>query len=247
MEFYFPLRPYSCVAVVAKPRYGKGGVAKPLSVKAERYKRLCVMDFKGEWSTHITQPNYESDDPDFISEYKIYKDFTFKLEEFTLTQDWVSLGFEGYKARQLKDIFVQTFHVHKGIPDLFMDVINNLPTKEDHIPQFNSRYGTNIQGAFNWSIVTQEYRLNLPGRLRWFWQGPHDKRPIYDFGKEWIEHKNIFIDFNTGDWDMETIYRNQTFAGKILHKMRKFHKLIKGLIIMEECDFILPFTRSQLK
>lgn len=246
-EFYFPLRPYSCIGGVAKPRYGKGGILKPLVVKIGKHKPLLVFDFKGEWCAHITQPNYASDDPDFVDEYKIYRDFTFKLEEFTLTQDWVSLGFEGYKARQLRDIFVQTMHVHKGVPDRFMEVINDLPTKDDHIPLFNEKYGTIIQGAFNWSIVTQEYRLNLPGRLKWFWQGPSDKRPIYNFGEEWIKHRNIFLDFNTGDWDTEVIYRNQTFAGKILHKLRKYHKLIKGFIVMEECDFILPYARSMLK
>ena len=156
-------------------------------------------------------------------------------------------GFEGYKARQLRDLFVQSMPFHRGIPNGFLQVINDLPTKEDHISEFNRKYGTSIYGAFNWSIVTQEFRLNLPGRLKWFWQGPSDVRPIYNFGEEWLQHRNIFIDFNTGDWDAENVYRNQTFAGKILHQLRKYHVRLKGFIVMEECDYLLPKTKGGVR
>lgn len=241
---YVKFERYMNVGVIAMPRYGKGGISKPLVVQISKQRPVCIFDFKGEWLSHVTQPNYKSANPDFIAEYKAYNNFTFHLKDFNLTQDWVSMGF-GNGAEQLRMLFSDTFEFHKGIPKKFLEIIMDLPTREYQIQEFNDKYGNAIRGAFNWMYV-QDYKNYLPHRLGWFWQGPEDTRQIIDFAKEWLEHNVIFIDFSTGDeQDIDSKYRHQTFFGKIMEKMQKDFSKIQGVIVIEEADVLLPNPRGR--
>lgn len=120
----------------------------------------------------------------------------------------------------------------------------DLPTKENQVDVFTAKYGPVLRGAFNWMYV-QEYKNQAPYRLKWFWQGPQDQRPVFDFGKEWLEHQNIFIDFTTDhDGDVETTHRHQTFFGKIMERLRPLFPKLQGVIVIEEADVLLPNPRG---
>jgi hypothetical protein len=123
----------------------------------------------------------------------------------------------------------------------------DLPVRDIQIVEFNAKYGDVIRGAFNWQYV-QEYKNHAPHRFKWFWQGKDDKRPVYDFTKEWIENKNIFIDFTTiDDGDIESKFRNQTFFGKIMEQMEPSFSKIQGILVIEEADVLIPNPRHGLR
>lgn len=234
---------YMNIGVIAQPRYGKGGISKPLVVRVSKSRPVCIFDFRGEWVAHVTKPNYKAHDSDFIAQYRAYRNFTFYLKDFNRTQDWISMGF-GNGAEQLKNLFSDTFKHHKGVPAKFLEVVMDLPTREHQIEEFNDKYGAGIlKGAFNWSYV-QDYKNYLPHRLKWFYQGEGDERCVYDFGEEWVKEGCIFVDFSGEDNDLDSKYRHQTFFGKILEKMQPLYHKIQGVIVIEEADVLLPNPRG---
>jgi len=238
--FFIPFRKYACVYLIAQPRYGKGGLAKHLVVKLSHHRPLCIFDFKGEWSRHVTHPNHHSRHPDFISEYKVYRNFTFKLEEFKASEDWMSMGF--LRAEEIRNIFLDTMSFHQGMPDDFMQILSNLPTETKGsmtIEEFNTMFRVNLPISVH--AETKRAWVRTFQRVKgWFWY-PGDSREIYNFGEEWLKHKHIFIDFTTeGHQDFSVKHRNRTMFGKIMEKLQAYFVKIQGMLIIEEADHLLP-------
>lgn len=236
-----PCRGYMCAYVLAQPRYGKGGLAKDWAVKLSKHRRMCFIDYNGEWSRHVTHPNYRAQYPDFIAEFKVYRDFTFKLSDFLAAEDWVSMGFN--RPVEIRDLFLQTMQVHKGEPERFIRILVDLPTETKNSPmtvdEFNDKYDAEINiGAH---IETKGSWIRTMNKVKgWFWQGEEDVRPIYDFGKEWVENRHIFVDFSLSNTDAYIKFRNRTFLGKIMELLKDYYKKIQGIIWVEEADVLLP-------
>ena len=237
-----PCWPYQCAYVVAMPRYGKGGLAKHLTVKLSKHKKLCIMDYNGEWSAHVTQMNYESPYPDCLGEYRIYREFTFKLSDFLNVEDWVSMGF--HRATEIRNLFDDTMEVHDGLPDRFIRILADLPTESKNstgltLDEFNEKYGMNLLVGAH-AETKRAWIRTMEKVKEWFWQGKDDDLRIYDFGEEWLKHEHIILDFKTSFVDSGIVHRNRTFFGKIMEKLRPYFIQIQGEIIVEEADILLP-------
>lgn len=246
--FNMPFRKYTCLLVVAQPRYGKGAVAKPLSVKLSHKRPMCFFDFKGEWRTHVTRLNYKSQHPDCITRYKIYTNFTFKLSAFTFTEDWVSMGYQGPNAVDICNLFNDSKAYHHGVPDRFMELLKSLPTNNKEFEQYTPQaYNVDLNTSLHPETKRSWIRIFERGK-RWFWQGTEDQRPVYDFGKEWLQQQNIFIDFSfTETMDTDTVHRNRTFFGKIMQELRPYYTRIQGIIVIEEADTLVPNVGNEYK
>ena len=232
------IRHTTSMMFIAKPRTGKGSLAKHCCVYESMKRPIFIFDRKGEWKNHITAPNYEieNDYAMCIPGIHTYTDFTFKISDFSQRQDLLALRFDYDSISFLEMVLQSRFH-HQDNIERIISMINELPTKKEELPVFNRKYGTRLQVVIH--VLTRDSMGRRLEQIKdWFWQGPQDKRKFYNFGEEWLKHDHCIVDF--GEDDEKDPYRYKAFVGKMLTQLKKVYQRKKGAIYFEEASLLFP-------
>lgn len=225
--------------IYARPRYGKGGVAKPLLVKYSKQRSVLFFDYGREWAQHVTKYNRKSRLPDKMVDVRVAQDFTFKISQFDRASDFVALGFSADQCMMLAMLVRDTQWYHQDDTSRLRQILRDIPAKEKGtaVMQFNIKYGTRLDSPINWatknSIITRFTLIS-----HWFWQGTKDSRPVIDFEQFWgKECRNLIINLR---FEGGGEYYARAWAGKILQQIRPTHVFKKPVIGFEESRVLFP-------
>jgi len=226
--------------IIARPRYGKGGVTKPLVVKLSKTRHILFFDYKSEWVRHITKYNVHSNAPDKIIDVRIIQDFTFKLSQFNRPSDFIALGFDYDQCMYLTSMINDGYSHYEDDVLKFREMLREIPVREKGgaVAAFNRKFGTTLDSPMNYNS-----KVSLINHFRfidkWFWQGESDQRPIHDFAKLWAGSRNMIINLKPKGESTNEM-RARAFCGKILQQIRSTHIYKHPVIGFEEARHLIP-------
>lgn len=236
---YFTMRSWGNYIIEAQPRYGKSVVAKDLAVQISKHRQIIVFDFAGEWKNSVTKYNKYCPFPSRLIDFNVYQNFTFKITEFSNKEDFASFGFEKDQAGILAELIKDTAMYHKGQIALITEILQKIPTRGDTSHEkFNLDYGAKLtqkqHSATKTTICTHWDLIK-----KYFWQGDHDKRMIYDFKKELLKGKHMIINLGDDDFSLKK-FVGRAYIGKILERMSQSWKFTRPFIFVEEARTFFP-------
>ena len=242
-EVYYIMRPYGNDLLEAMPRYGKSSLSKDLTVKISKHRQVVVFDYNGEWANSLGTYNYDAPYPDRMVNYRVIKNFTFNVMDFSSPGDFVSLGFDSLPAHTVCEVIHQSAWYHKGDLNLISEVLNDLPVKKDQHHWFNRKYRTARTGPINFSTkstLTTWWDMVRP----YFWQ-PDDDRSIFNFGDLLLSNDHLIIDLGAGqEFLSKAIAR--AYCGKILQQMKPVWIHCKPFFLFEEARMLFPRDESRI-
>lgn len=245
VDLYMTMRRWGFLLIEAMPRYGKSALAKNIVVQISKFRKIIIFDYNNEWINNITRYNMDSPYPDKLVGYKILKDFTFNLLDFTNESDFVSLGFSDIQARIVCSIIKDSAHMHKGVISEVDLILSAIPTNEYKYKAYNEKYGTHlltkINDATKTSIITRWSTIK-----EYFWLGPTDQRVIYDFEKEISENDHLIVSLFFKNSEVSTNLA-RAYTGKLMEKMKDTWEKYKPFVIVEESSALFPNYTSEIQ
>ena len=230
------------ILCLAAPRYGKGALCKNIAVQISKFKKVCIFDYRGEWSRQVTQYNQYSSNPEKLTDCFIARNFVFTISEFSSMGDWVGLGMTQEEAFVMSKIVNSAYHGNDM--GKVKEMIAAIPIKMDEVEKFNEDYGVDLIVTVNFNTrAALGTRFGVLQRL--FWQGPDDERQILNFRKIWLDFKNLIVDMTDYYFGFKDKFRANAYAGLILRKMKPTFEVTQGFYVVEEASQLLGNIGSQ--
>ncbi len=241
---------YGVTIILARPRYGKSVLATNLYVQIAEKRRLIIFDYQGEHS-NSQFPNFRSRDKSaMIPDLFTLDNFGFYMSDFDEIGDWISMGFSEKAAPELLRLLGYD-EIHKNNPYKFLDLLHDLPSRDDMIAWFNQeyeqyglQYKTRINDSIKNNIVRSMANIISSGLViapihskEWKEYSPN-KRHVRDWGElaQKYPHLNINLDIVSGG----SMYLARASVGKILEKLLPHMKYLRPLVVLEEGDLMAP-------
>lgn len=224
------------ILCVASPRYGKGSLCKNLTVQVSKFKKVCIFDYRGEWTGHVTKPNHYAEYPDSLTDYFVAENFAFPITEFSQFGDWVGFGFEEDASAFMTKIVNSDYH--QGEIMKVREMIAALPTSKDGVEEYNGKYGTDLL------VFIHQATLGALGRRfevvqRFFHKGVEDERVVVDFRRVWRQYKHLIIDLSDRRDGFKDLGKARAYAGLILRQMQGEFEWSQGFYVFEEASQML--------
>ena len=238
--------------ILARARYGKSVEVKNIIAQKADVRTVVIFDYQGEHG-NIKYPNFRSEDiVNCIPTLKTIDNFGFYLSDFVNVLQWVSMGFRDTQATLILQLLLYE-KIHKNIPTKFLELVTELPHKEDQLEEFNIKYkgeGLVMTSPIHYSTkqsiiagikrcIDTGYFIPPVESQEWIKEG-RGRQHIDDWGKLIREHKASHIHINlaiTTDGD-PTLAR--TAVGKVLEQLAPHLRTIRPCIFIEEADFVIP-------
>ena len=253
-DVYFPESfSYNVIVIIAKPRYGKTILVKNVYSQIARDRPVIVFDYQGEHSESQWGNWLSKDKVAFIPDFHTVSNFGFYLSDFDQMSDWMSMGFSAKNAPQIMK-FLKYENIHHNNPLEFLALLSDLPTSDEEVPEFNSRYEkyglklpvrmhtTTKQSMVNMMDIIWNSGLIIPP------EGSEDHAAYYpdkfhvdDWGKFTQTHKHLNINLNL--LTDNNLYLGRASVGKILGQILPTLRTMRGvrpLIVVEEADLLCP-------
>ena len=235
-----PIRRWGTILLISKPRNGKTALAKDIVVKISKFRKCFIFDYNGEWTNHVVNFNFKSEQPDRMNDVFIAKDFTFKISEFNNPNAFVSMGFSQDACNFLAILVRDAYNYYKDNPIKFVKMCQQLPTKETFVQEFNAIFGTKLYSPINFaSKISLLTHLNFIIENGYFWIGKKDRKNLIDFKDAWLRFNHVIVDLSLGEKNTD-VNKAQAYAGAILNEIAPLHKMTKGFIVFEETSALAP-------
>lgn len=246
---------YNVIFIIAKARYGKSVLIKNLYTQIAQYRPIITFDYQGEHS-QSKWGNWKSKHRTMsIPDLYTVSNFGFYLSDFDEMQDWISMGFSSKGAPLLMEL-LQHYEIHQDSPRAFLQLLSDLPSRNDQIDKFNEKYAHHglyirdrIHDGVKHSLIsamnnalfsgliippedTDEHRDYAP-----------DKKHIENWQELVKDHNHININLNIVTSGSVPLARAS--VGKILDKILPVMDYVKPLIVVEEGDFLCPNTNEE--
>ncbi len=232
---------YGNYCVFGKPGSGKSALTKALSLQIHKSTRrnIVIIDPNGIGWDKVNLGNNSVDFPDWFDNLYVVKDFCFKLSDFT-KGDFMSMGFDpSSNAGLLLYNIAKNYSLHHDMPEVFLEILQNLPIKDDHVDEFNRKYGDE-----NWTLqsaVFPQTKQSILSRIDsyydLFWNPAGDKRRLLDDVGKLVYEKNVVcFSLNLSEGEL---FKSIVYVGLILRKMRKAieARLLKPVFFFDEADY----------
>ena len=251
---YFPeTHSYNVIMVLARARYGKTILVKNLYTQISKHRPVVIFDYQGEHSESRYGNWLSRDQIAFIPDLHTISNFGFYLSDFDQMQDWISMGFSAKNAPLIMT-FLKFDNIHHNNPLEFLELLVDLPTRDDEVDSFNKRYAE--FGLFLHGRIHDSTKQSVVSMMNIVWQsgllippvGSKDhathfpsKIHVDDWGAllETYPHLNINLNIVTSN----SIPLARASVGKILDRFLPYLKVLRGkapLFVVEEADFICP-------
>ena len=236
------IRYYGNILIFARARYGKTTIAKIIACQVSEFRPVIII-----------APYFDTADwygLKYLNKYAEYKrsipflkcinNFSIKLSKFKDYDDWISLGFPDV-AGKIMEKLVKFKNLHNDDPELFAQLLNELPKTDKELPFFNNHYqkdGLTFPARIaeaTWQSINTKFDL-----VKWLFWYPDDTRYfIEDFGRIFLLHPHVLIDLEE---DYE--YKTRAYVGIILKDLKPLLKTLQPLLIIDEADKIAPDIRD---
>ena len=242
------MRPYGVTVILGRARSGKTTIAKQIALTAAEERSILIinpyLDTKGDWYG-LKWQNLNHDAPQCISNLTIINNLAMKVSSFKEAWDWHSLGVTSQGA-YLAAHLAQQVHIHKDDPEVFRQLLHDLPVYPKQVPDF-----VRLWNLPDWKEnLHQQTKDNLTrsfqiaNHLGFFWTPESGKIFIEDFGRFFLCHPYLFIDLEDASAGN---FKSRAFAGVILRQIMPVLQRMQPLLIIDEADKIAPNINYQVE
>ncbi len=235
----FPNGGWQNILLIGPPRSFKSSHAKQIALLVSRIRKVVIFSLNNEWEEHITNYNYYAAYP-LKLDCKILKDFCVKISDFKDPNDFISLGFTSDSCAILNILINKGFPQFRDDIQAFARMLADLPTKErdkshDYLQEWVDKYGEELRLDMPVNYMVKQSLINHFLFIKdWFWTGPNDSRPYYDFAKEIKNNDHTIISIGS------QTNKARSFCGLVLKQLRDHHTEIRAFFVFEEMRTLAP-------
>lgn len=248
---YFPESgTYNVVMILAKPRYGKSVLVRNVYTQIAENRNIIIIDYRGEHQESRYGNWKNSIKTSFIPDLYTFENFAFYISDFDNLQDLISMGFS-YKSAPLVLELIKNEDIHLNNPILFLELLRELPSRDELIEKFNKKYGekgltfkSRVHDSLKHSIISAFSAIWSSGLLmcemhsKAYYELTPGKIHVDDWSAQILKHKHVTINLNLVTSGSVPIAR--AAVGKILDSLAPSLAKTQPLIVVEEADFICP-------
>jgi hypothetical protein len=244
-HFYLQIPPRGMghMEIIGKSGVGKSALAKHICVLTSKVRKVCILDYNGEWIRHVTQ---YSDNPrcpykQKLTNYKELNNIGLKISEIIRNINaLVSLGFSSDGISYIQKLAIEGFGYYRDNVDKFAEMIMDLPTTQsEDLQKYYEKYHIRLPMQLNY--MTKLSLVNHFDFVREWFFDPTKENDLnyYDFKQEFKENDHLILNFYLRE-QPTTKERAMALAGYVLNELRSIQDETHASYFLEEANQLLP-------